>query len=140
MTLSKEQKDKVIEDLSYPHGISKLVCDGYQITLSVECFKGMRYRVMTYINGKYKGLWCDPKNECPESIFMRKQVTKLCSPSHKKEMEKVMGKRYIAKDPFFSKTFTWYLPDFASGKTAISHLCKVSKSIQVMDEYAEMSN
>lgn len=134
MKLTKEQKDQAIKDLSFPYGYVKLVCDGYQVTLSVERCKGMTYRVMTYVNGHFKGLWCDPTNECPESKFMRKSITPACSPSRKREVEKVLGKRYVKNNPYYSKTITHYMPDWASGKTAINHMCKVSESIQIAEK------
>lgn len=136
MKLSKEQRDKVINDLSYPWGRADLMCDGYRVTLSVERAKGMPYRVMTYVNGRFEGAWMFPKEECQEAKFMRKVVRLVCSPKHKREMEKIMGKRRVAKDPYYSKTLTHYMPDWASGKAALSHLCKVCDSVQVIDPQA----
>lgn len=133
MKLSKEQKDQAIAKLSRPWGRVDLLCDGYQIALSVERSKGITYRVMTYINGFFKGEWMFAKDECPEQKFMRKSVRPACSAKHKQEMEKLLGKRLIAKDPYYTKTFTNYMPDWASGKAAINHLCKVCDSVQVVE-------
>lgn len=133
MKLSEEQRDKVIDRLSHPWGRAELMCDGYRITLAVERAKGMSYRVMTYVNGSFRGLWCSHKDECPESKFLRRVVRPACPPRHKQEMEKIMGKRYIQKDPYYSATFIHYMPDWASGKSALNHLCKVCDSVQVAD-------
>jgi hypothetical protein len=136
MKLTKEQRDKAIDDLSHPWGHVTLICDGYRIALRVERSKGMTYRVMTYVNGVYKGEWMFPKNECPEAKFLRKAVHLACSPKHKQEMEKIISKRRVAKDPYYSKTFILYMPDWASGKAALSHLCKVCDSVQVAEPQA----
>ena len=134
MKLSKEQKDQAIQKLSNPWGSIILMCDGYRVALQVQRTSALSFRVMTFVNGEFKGLWCNPENRCPESIFMRKKVTPIFSPSRKKEIEKALGKRYVKNDPHFSKAHTWLLPDFASGKAAISHMCKVSESIQIVEE------
>lgn len=134
MKLSKEQKDQAIQELSNPWGSIILMCDGYRVALQVQRTSALSFRVMTFVNGEFKGLWCSPENECPESKYLRKTVRPLVSPSRKREMEKILGKRHVAKDPFYSKTLTHYMPDFASGKAAINHMCKVSESIQIAEE------
>lgn len=136
MKLSKEQRDKVIADLSHPWGRAELLCDGFRIALHVERTKDITYRVMTYVNGEFRGSWMFPKEECPEAKFLRKVVRLVCSPKRKQEMEKIIGKRRVAADPFYSKTHTHYMPDWASGKAALSHLCKVCESVQVADPQA----
>lgn len=136
MKLSKEQKDQVISRLSYPYGSVSLMCDGYSVTLQVRHVKGLTYRVVTYVNGWFKSEWAAAENACPEQKFLRKTVRPLASAKHKKEMEKIMGKRCVAKDPYYSATFTYYMFDWASGKAALSHLCKVCESVQVVEEPA----
>ena len=133
MKLSKEQKDQAISKISHPYGSVELICDGYFVTLQVQRFKAMSYRVMTYVNGVFEGLWMNEKNEAPEQKFLRKSVRPVYSAKFKSDMEKIMGKRRVAKDPRYSKTMTFYFPDWASGKAAINHLCKVCDSVQVVD-------
>lgn len=133
MKLSKEQKDQAIEKLSSPWGSVILMCDGYRVALQVQRASALNFRVMIYVNKEFKGLWCNPKNACPESKFMRKTVRPLVSPSRKREMEKILGKRRVKNDPFYSQTITGFMPDFANGKAAINHMCKVSESIQIVD-------
>jgi hypothetical protein len=134
MKLSKEEINKLADDLSMPWGHVVLMCDGYRITLSVERLsKGMTYRVMTYVNGCFKGVWSDPKNEAPESKFLRKSVRPNVSPAKKREYEKALGKRFVQKDSYFSGSITCYWPDWASGKAALSHLCRVCDSVQIAE-------
>jgi len=133
MTLTKDQIAEAIETLSYPWGFVKLICDGYRVTLSVERAKGMTYRVMTYVNGCFKGVWMQPSagTDIPEQKFLRRSERAACSKTYKAEMEKRFGKRHIQEDPFYSRTIVMYSPDWASGKAALSHLCKVCASIEI---------
>lgn len=133
MKLTREQKDRLAQTLTSPFGGVKLLCDGYQITLVVERFKGMRYRVMTYVDGHFKGEWVDPDNNAPESKFLHKMVIPACSPSRKREVEKALGKRYVKNNPYYSKTIPYYRPDWASGKAALNHLCKVCESVEIVE-------
>lgn len=134
MKLSKEQKEALARELSMTWGSIELECDGYLVALRVERAKGMTYRVMTYVNGFFKGEWCytiGGAAPAPETKFLRKSVRPNVSPFKRKQLEKELGKRYISKDPYWSGSQTFYLPDWSSGKTAINHLCKVCESVQV---------
>jgi hypothetical protein len=127
MKLSKLQIEVLEKSLSHPFGNGvQLMCDGYKI-------KGLTYRVMIYVNGEFKGLWCNPKNECPEQKFMRKSVKPLCSPARKREAEKALGKMFVKNRPYYSLTITNYWPDWANGKAALNHLNKVCESIQLAE-------
>lgn len=131
MKLTKEEKADLAAILSTTWGSVELLCDGYRIVLQVQRYKGMVYRVMTYVNGSFQGKWMNDNESFPEQKFLRKNVRKLASAAEKAKAEKVFGKRAVAKDPWFSRTLTMYLPDWASGKAAISHLCKVCESVAV---------
>jgi hypothetical protein len=132
MKLSKEQKEAVVADLSQLFGRATLRCDGYEVTLTVERFKGFKYRVMTYVNGSFNGKWCSPSSEAPESKFLRKQVQPTISPAKRLKLEKALGKRYVAKDPYYSGSYTIYFPDWSTGRAAVNHLCKVCESVELV--------
>lgn len=135
MKLSKEQRDKAVEMLSTPWGQATLRCDGYLVTLDVRRVSksSMSYRVLTYVNGKMNSAWCYEENAAPEAKFLRKSVRPNVSPARRKEAEKALGKRRVAKDPYWSGSMTLYLPDWANGKAAINHLCKVCESVELLD-------
>lgn len=135
MKLTKEQKTELAQKLTSPWGEVKLLCDGFRIDLQVQrCKGGMTYRVMTFVNGQFKGFWVLSEQEYPEQKFLRKSVRPAFSAAYKAKMEKIFGKRAVAKDEHYQKKYITYMPDFASGKAAISHLCKVCESIQVVPE------
>lgn len=131
MKLSKEQKEKLAETLSMPWGTASLICDGYRITLQVRRAKGMTYRVVTFVNGEWQGAWCSGEAEYPEQKFLNKKTHLAVTPAFKTKMEKILGKRAVAKDPYYSKTFITYNVSWASGKAAIAHLCRVCESVEI---------
>lgn len=132
MELSKAQKEKIIGDLSQLFGRATLRCDGYEITLQVERFKGFKYRVMTYVNGTFEGKWIHSDSKAPESRYLRALVRPTITKAFRLKLEKAIGKRAVAKEPRYNGTYTMYLPDWSSGRAAINHLCKVSESIELI--------
>lgn len=135
MKLSKEQRETIVDMLSTPWGRATLRCDGYLVTLDVRRASktSMSYRVFTYVNGRIDAAWCYEKNAAPEAKFLRKSVRPNVSAAKRKEVEKALGKRRVAKDPYWSGSMTLYLPDWGNGKGAISHLCKVCESVELLD-------
>ena len=130
--LTKEQRDNLAKALDAPWGPSVyLPCDGRRITLQVQRVggPGINYRVMTFVDGEFRGIWC--KGEAPESKFLRKSETRLISLAKRKLAEKKLGKRWVAKQPIYNKTLTYYYPDWPNGKAAIRHLCKVCESVEI---------
>lgn len=132
MKLTKEQKAELIGKLGHPYGRVTLMCDGYRISLVVERTSQLAYRIVTYVNGEWKGVWCSGSNNHPEQKFLNRKETLLAKPSEKAKMEKIMGKRAVAKDPWFTKKIVTFDVSWASGKSAINHLCRVCESIEII--------
>lgn len=130
MKLTKEQQKQIADRLSLPWSAAALRCDGHLVQLSVQRFKGMTYRVMTYVDGEFKGAWLSSRESHPQQKFLRKSVRPLYSAAEIKKHEKIFGKRQVAKDPAYSRKLTLYHPDWASGRAALAHLCKVCDSIE----------
>ncbi len=137
MKLTKEQKDELAQKLTNPWARVDLICDGYTVTLSVRRYKALSYRVITYVNGQLNHEWISSKQSFPEQKFLRKEVKSLVSAAERKKAEKEFGKRWVAKDPFWSGKVTFFNSDWLSGKTAINHLCKVCESVQVAPDTSE---
>ncbi|MCX7204769.1 MAG: hypothetical protein NT086_02035 [Proteobacteria bacterium] len=137
MKLTKEQKEKLATELSHPWGRVKLLCDGYEIDLSVTRVKAnsIVYRTLTYVNGRFEGKWANAKEgEYPETKFLRKSIRHLYSPAERLKLEKVWGKRHVKNDKRINSSYVLYLPDWANGKTAINHLCKVCESVSLIEK------
>ncbi|MGB6056318.1 MAG: hypothetical protein WBG17_13890 [Burkholderiaceae bacterium] len=137
MKLTEEQKTELTRQLSHPWGAVDLMCDGYRIALRVQQSKALTFRVMTYVNGYFKGEWVRGKNPAPESKFLRKSVRPCISPAKRLKLEKMFGKRRVKNDPYWSGSVTLYLPDWPSGVAAINHLCKVCESVQIAEAVSE---
>ncbi|MGO4380352.1 hypothetical protein AB4Z19_18905 [Pseudoduganella sp. RAF19] len=118
-------------ELSQPLGVVILRCDGHEVTLTVQRFKAMAYRVMTYVNGKFNQAWCHPNAKAPESKYLRKSVRQLYSAKERERAQKDYGKRMARSLGYFDSTYTLYLPDWPSGRSALSHLCQVCESVEV---------
>ncbi|MXR36730.1 hypothetical protein [Craterilacuibacter sinensis] len=138
MKLTKEQRQELINKLDSPWGRVSLLCDGHKVSLAVERAKGMRYRVITYVDGRWEGKWMSGREEHPEQKFLNKQVRPVVSKKYKADMEKAVGKRYFkkmcAEESYLTKNITVYNISWASGRSAINHLCKVCDSIQIVTE------
>lgn len=131
MKLTKEQKETLSKSLESPWGAVSLICDGDRIDLQVQKGKGLTYRVVTFVNGKWEGKWMSGTAEHPEQKYLNKKTRRLHSPSFIKQMEKIFGKRAVAKDPTYHKTFVTYDVSWPSGKAAINHLCRVCESVEI---------
>ena len=93
----------------------------------------MKLLVATYVNGQFKGAWMMPKDgvEYPEQMFLNKKIIRAYSTKKKADLIKKFGKK-LANELFnLDKETFYYTPIWASGKTAINHLLKVCKSVQV---------
>ncbi|MTD32540.1 hypothetical protein [Paludibacterium denitrificans] len=138
MKLTKEQKQELIEKLSHPLGQVRLLCDGYKVDLVVERTSALGFKIVTYVNGYWKGEWMSADKPHPEQKFMNKKFKPYVSKAKLAKLEKEVGKRvfkkHIADDPFYTGGITLYDVTWASGRTAINHLCKVCDSIQIAPE------
>lgn len=131
MKLTKEQKATLIADLMLPWGRVELLCDGDRITLAVQQAKPLVFRVVTFVNGEWRGEWCFGTKEFPEQKFLNKRTHRVYRPAYVKKMEKIFGKREVAKNPEYQRTFVTYDISWPNGRAAINHLCRVCESIEV---------
>lgn len=134
MKLTKGQRSVLEAELNNLYGSVRLICDGRAITLQVQRYSALKYRVMTFVDGKFEGGWTIANPVAPEAKFLRKSVRNLFKQSDKKAFEKRFGARAAKSDAYMNKTITIYMPDWPSGKAAINHLCKVCDSVEIAPE------
>lgn len=137
MTLTKEQKEQLIQQLSCPtlsfFSPVKLKCDDDIISLRVQQKKGLKYHVVIYINGEFKFKWLDftePQYE-QKYLYSRKKCCLLAKT--KRAILFQFGKTELNRQ-MKENTFTVYSAGFPNAKTAINHLCKVCKNIEIINE------
>lgn len=129
MKLTKEQKAELQQKLSYPWGRVNLLCDGDRITLAVVQGKALKFFVVTYINGWFRGEWMLADKPAREQRYLRKVVRPFWSAAKRAQLEKELGKRWVKKH--CSKTYTYFDAKWSSGKAAIAHLSKVCESVEI---------
>jgi len=68
--LTREQIIAIEDELAVPYGMVRLMCDGYRVDIHVSQVKPLKYELMVYVNGEWKGSWV--KGDCEEAKrFMR---------------------------------------------------------------------
>ncbi len=135
MSLSKEQKEFILEQLNSQFKTVHLICDGYDIALKMERFK-MKLVIGIYVNGSVKGVWATKPEDHPESKFLASHHKSYYSAKRKAEIIKVFGKREANKRYDLDKKFEYKLPYFNTARAALNHLIKVSDSIELLAEMA----
>ena len=136
MSLSKEQQDHVLKELDIPYNKVILHCDGYDVTLRLVRMK-MKLVVDIYVDQMFKGIWLTEPDKHPKAKFLPTKKVKIYSQKSKAEIIKVLGKREAKKSfPDLDEVIESKSCYFSSPKAALSHLIKVSDSIELLAEMA----
>lgn len=130
--LTKQNRAEYEQKLTYSFGELKLHCDGYDVTLQVQQDK-MKLVVATFVDGIFRGVWMLPAEgeDYPQCRFLNKKIKRAYSPAKKAELIKRFGKKRAYELFNLDLENSHYSPIWTSGKTAISHLLKVCKSVEV---------
>lgn len=136
MTLSKEQWNKVLKDIIYYPGFSKLKIDSYNVTLQRvhDTANPLKNVIMVFVNGTFKGSFIT--SDEPSDVEMRKRFycpskASGCSVSslRKKGWYKRDAEKFV-KD----LTRTIYLPYWSSFNALKRHLLANNKDISLVEE------
>ena len=108
MSITKEQWQKVQEALSCPYGSAELICDGYKVNLQVVPAGNLKFEILPYINGVFKGVWLT--KDCEEQRrFMRPVNLRLYTVKQIAAITKGLTKSAIKKYmPNLDKTIKVY--------------------------------
>lgn len=131
--MTKDQWLEVKSALSTPFGRVKLKVDGYDLALYVEQVKPLKYSIVPYVNGEFKGEWLSGKFE-ESKRFMRPVQVAVFKPAEKARMCKGLSKKLIKE--FFgdiNKTFTSYRWDWPSFDPLRRHLIANNKEIELLE-------
>lgn len=109
--LDKTQQQILIKALGHLNGQAILQCDNDKILLRVRTVGRTRTGIHIFIRNKYH-CWVTPEN----SKYLRPQYYRFVASDG----------RAVTKDSGITS------PIFMSPRTAIRHLCKVSKNIQIL--------
>lgn len=130
--LTKQNRSDYERRLTFLYSELKLHCDGYDVTLQVHQVK-MKLVVETFVDGVFKGEWMIPKEGevIPQRQFLNKKIIRAYSLQKKADLIKRYGKKRAYEIFDLDAERVYYSPTWSSGKTAISHLLKVCKSVEV---------
>jgi hypothetical protein len=142
MTLTKQQWEKIQNDLTSPWGSAFLRCDGYLLVARVEQSK-MKLVIAVYINGIVSGkhYWSGKPSETEQMPDITRRFWALCkkgvSARDKRFNERVFGKRECKKRGL-NDGFMYTVPFFNTAGSFIRHIKKHNEQIEVLsvDEYS----
>lgn len=142
MKLTKEQREQLVEALNMPYASVKLRCDGREITLIAERSSEARisYLITVYIDGEWRGAWTKEEPSIPEHKFMRREERYVHSLNYRKQVEKDLPKlkrtlgAKFANDLHrnYDAKIVMYAPFFNTASAAITQLCKVCDSVEII--------
>jgi hypothetical protein len=130
--LSKEDIERIQQELSTPYGMVDLECDGYKIAVRVQQVKRLSYAPVVYVNGVIKGEWF--RGDCEEAKrFLCPKNRPYYSPKVKAEILKGWGKRAAKKAfPKLDEKMTFYVPSWSSVSAMLRHICRTNESVSIV--------
>lgn len=131
--MTAEDWKKVEAALSGPYGCASFTVDGYALTLQVKQVKPLKFAVMVYVNGWFKGELL--QNDCEERRrFYCPKKGRVFTAASKAKLTKGLSKRAIARYlPDIDKTFSYWLPVWSSFAPLKRHLVANNKSIELQE-------
>ena len=132
--MTKEEWKVVEEKLKIPGRPVNMICDGYQLALSLERIALMKLAICVYIDNKMRGSMI--LEDCEERRrFFQPHARSVYSSKEKKELIKLFGKRWLkAKGTNIDAVHIQYYPWWKSFKSLKSHLIKNNTSIELAPE------
>ncbi len=136
--ITKERWAYIETRLSHPYGSVKLKCDGYEITAQVQKYKGLKYCVVVYVDGVYKGKWTDGKDVRAQK-FHCKNTRHVWPAKQRAEAKKELSKRRLLKEmkvfwqDVHDKKYEFWVPFWTSSKSFWRHIRKTCTDIEVND-------
>ena len=137
MSLTKEQKEFILNQLTSQFSRVDLLCDGFEVQLKLERVQNLKLAIGVYVNGWMKGSWLLKPEDYKESKFLPVRTKSAYSPKKKQEIIKAFGKREAYKSfPKLDAKIEIKSSYFNTARSALSHLIKVSDSIELLTEMA----
>lgn len=133
---TKDQWQRIEQQLAGPFGRVELKADGYSLVLVVTPYKELKYCIAVYVDGWIKGEWL--KGEAPEAKKFCQERRRWLYPARKREEAKqALKSRRLAfmRDHYKSvaecQISTWS-PHWLSAKLLTRHLRKTCTDIAIV--------
>lgn len=133
MAISKDQWQKIEQELSHAFGSVKLKCDGYVVALHVSQIDALQYGIAVFVNGYSRGKWLI--EDCEERRrFLRPIERFLYNAKERAEFLKIWGGKRApkAKVEHFNRKFTTYSTYWTSVKSLRRHIEKNNQDLEVV--------
>lgn len=133
MPITKEQWTQVETELSGSWGRVEMLIDGFKVSLRIERVKSLRYTIMTYVNGQWRGKWMSADSEegkrffCPKSSF-------VWPAKHRADVIKIYGGKRCPKAKLeeLNKKVTTLVPWWNNVKSMRRHFEKNNQSLELV--------
>lgn len=131
-TLSKAEWKAVEAELSSPYCFGVVMtADGHRLRLTVEKVKKLRYAIVVYVDGWFRGEWAKGDSEIGAKFWRPRRVS-LFSAHEFKKIEKAHGKRFADG---MRKKYTgsiWHDPAWTSVGSFRRHIAKTCRDVQLV--------
>lgn len=136
MKPTKDQWDKIAEDLNRLFNTVYLRCDGYLVTALLTRTQKTRLQIIVSVNGwEFRGDWFPTSDR-----EMSEEARRFWFPRRKakytqkqiRQLEKIWGKRKCRAEGFYDQ-FVMPMPIWNSANSFIRHLKANNESIEVID-------
>ena len=121
---------RVEQSLTLPHGSAKLRCDGIEVTASVEMVKPLRFAVVVYVDGVWKGEWLRADPPLHQHRFMNPHEKGLYTAADIKSLKRVCSARQMRD--MQAKKVRWFSPDFPTARAFRRRISSQCKAIELM--------
>lgn len=138
--MTPAQWKAVEESLAYPHGHAELTCDGRRIAAQVQQVKELRFEVVVFVDGVWRGEWLRADRPCDEQRFMCPHEQAFYSAAQIKGLRKVFSAKQLRE--MAEKKTRWFSPSFRTAKAFRRRITSTCKSIELVkcseDEIAKL--
>ena len=132
MSLSEADWKNIERDLSWAYGSADLDVDGYRLNLRVERLKALRYVITVYVNGQFRGEWC--QKDCPERARFMCKVERPTYKPKQRQVLRNLAKQFKRPDDVLNpdRKFAYYTPYWTSFAPLKRHLVANNQDIRIV--------
>lgn len=110
-------------ELALPWGVVQLQCDQFKLELAVRKIGHLRYTVVPYVDGVFKGVWCSAKHSREEQRrFLRPASESAYKPADLKRMKCLYSAKQLPE--IAARRFEYFKADWPAFKPLKRHLIK----------------
>lgn len=132
MKLTPDQWVAVEKSLAFPHGRVELLCDGTtKVVAEVRQTKPLRYEVMVFVDGFWRGEWLRAEPSRNEHRFLNLHQRAIYSAKDLALAKKAFSAKQCRQ--MAEKKVSFYSPTFPSGKAFRRRISSTCQDIRLVD-------